>query len=213
MRIGEGVLLLVAYLVGGIPFGLLLARCVVGVDVRRVGSGNVGATNVLRAAGPGAAAVTLLLDSLKGWAPIIVARGLGYPETVQALAGLAAVTGHIFPIALRFRGGKGVATGWGVLMALDPVTALLAAGVWVAAALISRYSSVAALVASIVTPPIAAIRGAGPAGVVSVSLMTLLILWRHRSNIVRLRRGEESRIHLGRARPLGEDGGRREPWP
>src|SRR5574337_449986 len=140
------------YLAGSIPFGLLIAKISKGVDVRKVGSGNIGATNVLRVVGSGAGALTLALDALKGWAPVALSKLLGAPELLIATVGLAAFLVHLYPLFLGFRGGKGVATALGVLLALFAKIALLIVGVWLLTAAIFRYSSLAALVAAVAAP-------------------------------------------------------------
>ncbi len=187
-------LVVVGYLLGSIPFGLLIARTSGGVDVRRVGSGNIGATNVLRAAGKGAAALTLMLDVLKGWAPVALATSLGEPAALLAAVGLAAFLGHLYPIFLGLRGGKGVATSLGVLLALNVPAALLIAAVWLLTAALIRYSSVAALVASVTSPVFIWLVDGRPPCIVLTVVLAGFIVFRHRDNFKRLVAGEESRI-------------------
>jgi glycerol-3-phosphate acyltransferase PlsY len=187
-------LVVVGYLLGSIPFGLLIARALQGIDVRRVGSGNIGATNVLRAVGKGAAALTLVLDVLKGWAPVALARGFGEPDALVAAVGVAAFLGHLYPIFLRLRGGKGVATFLGVLIALNVKVAAAAAGVWLLTAALARYSSVAALVAGATSPVLVWLVDGRPAYVVLAALLAGFVIVRHRENVRRLMAGEESRI-------------------
>ena len=148
-------LLVAAYLLGSVPFGLLVARAQGGVDLRRVGSGNIGATNVLRAVGKGAAALTLLGDMGKGAAAVGLGRWLGVSPTVLAMIALAAVAGHLFPVFGGFRGGKGVATTLGVILAAMPAVGALLLLIWLLVAAVWRYSSLAALVASAAMPVLA----------------------------------------------------------
>lgn len=186
-------LLLGGYLLGGVPFGLLIGRAR-GVDVRQRGSGNIGATNVLRVVGKAEAAATLLLDGLKGAAPVLAARALGFSDGWTAAAGLTAFLGHCFPVFLRFRGGKGVATGLGAVLAALPAVGLAALAVWLLTALCFRYSSLAALAAAGSLPLTTAIReGRGPFLTFTV-LLAALIVARHHANIRRLWRGEEQKI-------------------
>jgi acyl phosphate:glycerol-3-phosphate acyltransferase len=182
--------LLASYLAGSVPFGLLVARVAAGKDVRTVGSGNIGATNVARAAGRGAAAVTLLLDALKGTLPVALA-GRALPEPwAGAACGVAAVIGHCYPVWLRFRGGKGVATGLGVALALAPLAAACGAAVWLVLYKLLHISSVgslagmaAALLVAAATAPRWSIAGLGA--------IAAVVLVRHRANLERLLRHEE----------------------
>lgn len=184
-----------AYLIGAIPVGLLVSRLAGGVDIRRHGSGNIGATNVLRTGNKALAAATLVLDAGKGAAAVLVARYLYGPEAA-IIAGGAALLGHMFPAWLRFRGGKGVATGIGVLLAIAWQVGLIACGVWLVTAVILRYSSLAALLA-LAASPIAAWFLADRQ-VAGLALFLAVLVWlRHHENIGRLLRGEESKIRLG----------------
>jgi glycerol-3-phosphate acyltransferase PlsY len=186
-------LVLGAYLLGSVPFGLLIGWCR-GVDVRERGSRNIGATNVLRVVGKAEAAGTLLLDGLKGAAPVLAARALAAGDAWVAAAGLSAFLGHCFPVFLRFRGGKGVATGLGAVLAALPLVGLTAVLVWLLTALCFRYSSLAALVAAGSIPVATAAReGRGPLLVFTVVLAALIVV-RHHENIRRLWRGEEQKI-------------------
>ncbi len=183
-----------AYLLGSVPFGLLVAALAGGVDLRRVGSGNIGATNVLRALGRGAAAVTLLGDVGKGALAVGLARLLGAAPGVAAAAGLAAVLGHLFPAFAGFRGGKGVATALGVVLATTPAVGACVLLVWLAVAWRWRYSSLAALLAAAVLPPLTwALEGPGPALALAAAL-AVLVAWRHRENLRRLWAGTEGKI-------------------
>ena len=181
------------YLLGSIPFGLLVARLAGLGDIRQIGSGNIGATNVLRTGSRSAAALTLLLDLAKGFAAVVIAAGWG--EDAVLLAAGGAIIGHMFPIWLGFRGGKGVATALGVVMALAWPVALAAALVWLAATLLFRYSSLASLVAAVVGAALAPFL-ADPMTATTIAGIALLIILRHHANIRRLLAGTESRISL-----------------
>jgi len=195
--IRDGVLLGVAYLLGSIPFGVLVARALGGVDLRRVGSGNIGATNVLRAVGKGAAGLTLLGDIGKGALAVALGRLSGVSPTVLAMIALAAVVGHLLPAFAGFRGGKGVATALGVILAAMPAVGGLLLLIWLAAAAVWRYSSLAALVASAALPVLAwLLDGRAPMVALSITLF-LVVLVRHRENIVRLWEGTEGKIGQG----------------
>ncbi len=184
--------LLFGYLLGSIPFGLVLTRAAGLGDVRKIGSGNIGATNVLRTGNKGLAAATLLLDALKGTAAVLIARYWG--AELGLLAGLGAFLGHLFPVWLGFKGGKGVATYLGVLFAIAWQAGFVFAAVWLAVAAITRYSSLAALLASIAAPLAAwFLLGSGDRAVL-LGIMTLLVFITHRANISRLLSQTESKI-------------------
>lgn len=181
-----------AYLAGSIPFGLLVVRATSGKDVRSVGSGNIGATNVARAAGRGAAICTLVLDALKGLLPVLCAeRFAPVPAWLPAGCAFAAVVGHCFPPWLGFRGGKGVATGLGVSLALLPLAALAGAAVWLASYKLTRISSIGSLGGVAVALAIAGFTGSREA-VAAFAAVALLILARHAGNIRRLLRRTET---------------------
>lgn len=180
-----------AYLLGSIPFGLLLTRLFGAGDLRSIGSGNIGATNVLRTGRKGLAAATLLLDLAKGAAAVLLARAL-FPGT-EALAALAAVIGHCFPLWLRFNGGKGVATTMGVSLGLAWPIGLAYAVVWLGVLATTRISSLGGLSAVIAAPLAALVLGYGAYAPV-LALLALLVIWLHRANIARLRAGTEPRI-------------------
>jgi len=182
---------LVGYLLGSIPFGLLLTRLAGKGDVREIGSGNIGATNVLRSGSKGLAAATLLLDCLKATAAILLAGRL-WPGT-ESFAAAGALIGHLYPVWLRFKGGKGVATLLGILIALLPVAAMIYALVWLGLLLAVRISSVAGMAAAVSAPLSAALLGAEYCFPMLLGF-ALLVIWKHRSNIVRLRAGTEPRI-------------------
>ena len=180
------------YLLGSIPFGLLLTRAAGLGDVRKIGSGNIGATNVLRTGNKKLAAATLLLDGAKGAAALLLARHFD-GEISGLLAGLAAVLGHLFPVWLGFRGGKGVATGFGVLIAAAWPAGLLAGAVWLAMAKLLRISSAAALIAFALAPALAYVVGGRDIALLALAVAGLVIL-RHHANIARLLAGTEPRI-------------------
>jgi glycerol-3-phosphate acyltransferase PlsY len=183
-----------AYLIGAIPVGLVVARLRGGVDIRRRGSGNIGATNVLRTLGPVAGALTLAGDVAKGYAAVAVARALDGAPGVAALATVLAVAGNCWPIYLGFRGGKGVATGVGAFLALIPWAVLPAAAVWGAITGASRYVSLGSVVACIALPVAAAIIGYALPAVAAAAAVAAIIVWRHRDNLRRLRAGTERRL-------------------
>ncbi|MDJ0513804.1 MAG: glycerol-3-phosphate 1-O-acyltransferase PlsY [Methyloceanibacter sp.] len=184
--------LVVGYLLGSIPFGLVLTRLAGLGDVRSIGSGNIGATNVLRTGNKGLAALTLVLDLLKGTAAVVVGGVIASHYGAMA-GGLGAFLGHLFPAWLSFRGGKGVATYIGVALGLYWPAAIGFCLVWLLVAVITRYSSLSALSASAATVIGLALMGQWPL-VIFFGLMTALLYFRHKENIARLRRGEESRI-------------------
>lgn len=184
-----------AYFIGSIPFGLILTEIAGFGDIRKIGSGNIGATNVLRTGNKVLAAATLLLDGGKGAVAVLVARHLYGPEAA-IVAGGAALLGHMFPVWLRFRGGKGVATGLGTLLAVAWPVGLIACGVWLLAAVVFRYSSLAALLAMAASPVAAWF--VADRQVAGLALFLAVLVWlRHHENIRRLLRGEESKIRLG----------------
>lgn len=183
---------LLAYGLGAIPFGLVLARLLGLGNLRRIGSGNIGATNVLRTGHKGAAAATLLLDAGKGAVAVLLSRHQAGPDAAQ-LAALFAFLGHCYPIWLKFRGGKGVATFLGIWLALAWPVGLACCATWAASVAITRTSSKGALVAAASSTIWALLLGAGDALLLG-AVLTLLIYWRHRSNIARIRAGTEPRI-------------------
>ncbi|CAB1370638.1 glycerol-3-phosphate 1-O-acyltransferase PlsY [Denitratisoma oestradiolicum] len=185
---------LLGYLLGSLPFAVIVSRLFGLADPRSFGSGNPGATNVLRTGNKPAAVLTLLGDALKGWAAMIIAGALGGDGTGIAAAGLAAFVGHLFPLFLGFKGGKGVATALGVLTGFSGWLALICAGTWLAAALISRYSSLAALVAAVTAPAAGWALGLSQEALSVLVVMGGLLILRHKDNIKRLLAGTESRL-------------------
>jgi len=190
------------YLVGSIPFAILASRGMRLPDPRTYGSGNIGATNVLRSGNRAAALATLIGDAGKGWAAVLVAKALALPDELVAVVGFTAFLGHVFPIWLRLRGGKGVATAAGVLIAFDWRVGLSVLVAWLAVVALTRYSSLGALVAALLAPvAVWYILGGGPVFLAAVAMSALLIV-RHHANIGKLVRGEEGRI--GEKKPLDE---------
>jgi acyl phosphate:glycerol-3-phosphate acyltransferase len=184
-----------AYLIGAIPFGLLFGKALGGVDVRGVGSGNIGATNVLRAAGKKAAILTLVADCLKGFIPVLLAAMLFSDELLSVLSGMATILGHSFPVYLKFKGGKGVATSFGVVFAVAPGTGLVCLLAWAAAAVLWRFSSLSALLSFALYPLVTFfVHGdSKPQAVLSLFVFGM-IYYRHRENIRRLISGTETKI-------------------
>jgi glycerol-3-phosphate acyltransferase PlsY len=188
--------IIISYLLGAVPFGLMFSKLFSDVDVRTIGSGNIGATNVLRAAGKNAAVLTLLADGLKGLIPVLVVNRIFQNDAVTALSGAAAVLGHVFPIYLKFKGGKGVATSYGVVLAVAPWIGIVCLVVWALVAFIWRYSSLSALIAFACYPVLTFFSGSPPSkpyGLLSL-FMFGMIYYRHRENIRRLLSGTEPRI-------------------
>lgn len=182
------------YLAGSIPFGVIVSRAMAVPDPRTYGSGNIGATNVLRSGHRMAALLTLVGDAGKGWAAVLVARLAGASVELLAIVAIAAFLGHVFPVWLGFRGGKGVATAAGVLIALDWRLGLAVIVAWLIIAVATRYSSLAAIGAALVAPAAAwHLAGAGPV-LGAVVAMSVVLVTRHRDNVGKLLRGEESRI-------------------
>ena len=182
----------VGYLLGSIPFGLILTRVAGAPDIRAIGSGNIGATNVLRTGRKGLAAATLLCDALKGTTAVLLLTHFAGYETAL-IAALGAFLGHVFPVWLKFKGGKGVAVYIGVLIGLAWPAALICIGIWLAVAAISRYSSLAALIASAITPLTLWFLGQ-PSAAALFLLLTALLWIMHRANIARLLNGTEDKI-------------------
>ena len=192
---GAALALVLGYLLGSIPFGVVLTRLFGAGDIRSIGSGNIGATNVLRTGRKGLAAATLILDALKATLAVVLASLLFGP-TAELAAAAGAILGHLYPVWLRFRGGKGVATFLGGLIGVAWPAAIAFAVVWLAVAWATRYSSAAALAATAVSPLVALAIGFGEAAIV-FALLAALIWFKHSANIGRLLKGAEPRIGRG----------------
>ena len=192
---------LLGYLFGSVPFAVIVSRLLGLADPRSFGSGNPGATNVLRGGNKLAALLTLLGDAAKGWLAMLVTQKVGAGETAVALAGVAAFLGHVFPCTLRFKGGKGVATALGVLLGFSGLLGASVAGVWFAVAVVSRYSSLAALIAAASAPSIAMAYHASETTVIAVSVLAVILVLRHKPNIRKLLAGTEDRIGTNKKPP------------
>ena len=186
--------LILGYLLGSIPSGWLAGRWLKGIDLRELGSGSTGATNVLRQVGKGPALVVFLIDVGKGAAAVLLARALGLGDWIQVLAGLTALAGHIWPIWLGFKGGKAVATGLGMFLGLAWPVGLASFGVFMAVFSLSRLVSLASVLAAISLPLLMAAGSGSTANLVVALVAMLLVLWRHRSNIQRLLNGTEPKL-------------------
>jgi glycerol-3-phosphate acyltransferase PlsY len=186
----DALLIIGAYLIGSIPTGVIVGR-MRGFDPRAVGSGNIGTTNVARAGGMGAAGITFAGDVLKGAIPVVVASAAGFPASTIAWTGLAALVGSICSVFLRFRGGKGIAAGLGVWLAISPLVALAALAAFGVIVALTRTVSIASMAAAIVLPPAAAVLGLPRQDLLLAIVMTALVLFRFRENIQRIARGEE----------------------
>jgi len=190
---------LAAYLIGAIPFGLVIAKLFGLGDIRNIGSGNIGATNVLRTGNKIAAVITLLLDSGKGLFVVMIARYLNGDSNVIAITGLLSIVGHCYPIWLGFRGGKGVATGLGVFLGFHPLVGAMVCLVWLVTAFLFRFSSLAAIISYTSAPILFALISSPPLPVLTVitaGMIAALAIWRHRGNIKRLFSGTEPRIGM-----------------
>ena len=187
-------LVLLGYLLGSLPFAVIVSKLYGLDDPRSHGSGNPGATNVLRTGSKSAALLTLLGDASKGWLAVWLAGRLGGETLTVAIAGVAAFVGHVYPVFLKFRGGKGVATALGVLAGWSGALALVTIVAWVLTAALMRYSSLASLVAAMAAPIAAGFMIGSIEIVTAVTVMSALLIWRHRANIQRLLNGTESRI-------------------
>ena len=203
MNIASVVATLAAYLIGSLSFAVIVSRAMGLSDPRTYGSGNPGATNVLRSGSKPAAIVTLLLDAAKGWLPVMLVKWFGpawdLSEGTQALAGLAAFLGHLYPVFFAFKGGKGVATAVGVLLAFEPLLALATLVTFAIIVFFSRYVSLASMVAAVFAPAYYLIGDgvawtASGAKTLALIAMGLLLIWRHRENIQRLLAGTESKL-------------------
>lgn len=196
---------MLGYLAGSIPFAVLVSRAMRLPDPRTYGSGNIGATNVLRSGNRVAALLTLVGDAAKGWVAVLVARLMDAGEVEVAIVAFAAFLGHVFPVWLSFKGGKGVATAAGVLIALDWRMGLAVLAIWLAVAFATRYSSLAAIVAAAAAPLLAWHFFGSGATLWAVVAMAILLVVRHHANIAKLLRGEESRIGARKAPPPDQE--------
>ena len=195
------VVVIAAYFIGSIPFALLLAKRWGSLDLRLVGSGNIGATNVLRAYGITPGVIVAVLDMAKGALRVILADRLNAAGGAPAAAGVAAVIGHVCPPWLGFRGGKGVATACGVFSVLTPLAALIAFTIFIASVWVSRYVSVGSVLASATLPPIAFATGSPAPNVIAAIVVAVLIVVRHRTNLARVRSGTERSLGWRETRP------------
>lgn len=202
----EALVVAVAYLLGSIPFAFLAGRAR-GVDLRTVGSGNLGAANVFRTLGRDMGIAVMAADILKGVVAVVIARLLT-DDPWPAIAAAAAMAGHVFPVWLRFKGGKGVAVAGGAVIALMPLVALILFGIWIAIVATTRYTSLASITGALAATPLAWALGEPLSTIIFAAAGAAALLFLHRSNIRRLLRGEENRIELGRARrpPAGISG-------
>jgi glycerol-3-phosphate acyltransferase PlsY len=187
------ILCVASFLLGSIPVGLIIAKAR-GIDIRKRGSGNIGATNVMRTVGKKEALMTLIGDILKGFVPVLVAWNVVSNTLLVGVVGIAAVSGHIFSVFLKFRGGKGVATSLGVLLAYSPVTALITIAIWITVFLITKISSLSALIAFIMLPVITFLINHGEGKFLISLIITILVVIKHKDNIRRLFSGNESGI-------------------
>lgn len=200
------VVVAVAYAIGSVPFALLLARRLGSGDLRRVGSGNLGAANVVRASGVAAGVLVAVLDAGKGALSVAIARYLSEAPGAPAVAGLAAIVGHVYPVWLRFRGGKGVATACGVFAVLAPVAVAPALAIFAITVSLTQYISLGSVLASLALPPLAFVVGSSIPVTLSASIAAGLIVFRHRSNLVRLKAGRELRFSRHVAMDRSRDG-------
>ncbi len=194
MTILEALPVIIAYLLGSLSSAVIVARLLGLKDPRDVGSGNPGATNILRYGGKGAAITTLIGDLMKGVAAVLIARAMGAEATIMAASMVAVFLGHLFPVFFGFKGGKGVATALGVYLAVNIWVGLAVAGSWVVLAAITRYSSLAALAATALSPLFVWYWLRHPAYIVGSVVLAVILFWRHRANIQRLLAGTESKI-------------------
>ena len=197
---GEALTIVGSFLAGSIPFGLIVGRLFFGTDIRSAGSGNIGAANALRTYGRAGGAAVLVLDALKGFVPALGAA-LWFGPRIAALSALAAVLGHVFSPWLRFRGGKGVATYLGALLAVFPLAAAAFALVWLVVALRSRFASLSSLTATLVSAAVVTIRLSDVVVTAAYAAAVATIFWAHRANVSRLRAGREVRLSFGRGTP------------
>ena len=194
IKMTDAWIIALGYFAGSIPFALLIPRCFAGMDVRNVGSGNIGAANVFRATRPLIGLAVFGLDVFKGFAIVLLATRLGMDEPTRTAAGVATIMGHIYPVWLRFRGGKGVATAGGVFGVLSPIATLASVLIFLVVAWWTRYISAGSIAASLILIPLLYVMAAPPSTMIGASLVTVLILYRHRGNLIRLSDGTERRF-------------------
>jgi glycerol-3-phosphate acyltransferase PlsY len=198
----QALAIVVAYLLGSIPFSYLAGRSR-GIDLRQVGSGNLGAANAFRALGRNLGIAVLVADVGKGVLAVVIARAIT-DDPWPAIAAGAAMAGHVFPVWMRFKGGKGVAVGGGAVIALMPLASVVLLSLWLVVVLVSRYTSLGSIVAAVAATPVVWAMGYPPADVVFTAIGAVAVLLLHRDNIVRLLRGRENRIELRRRVPSQE---------
>ena len=194
MKMTDAWIVALGYLAGSIPFGFLIPKCFAGVDVRNVGSGNIGAANVFRATRPLLGLAVFGLDVFKGFAIVLLATRLGMDDPTRTAAGVATIMGHIYPVWLRFRGGKGVATAGGVFGVLSPIATLASVAIFLVVTWWTRYISAGSIAALLILVPLLYVMAAPPSMMIGASLVTVLVLYRHRGNLIRLSDGTERRF-------------------
>ena len=194
MKMTDAWIIALGYLAGSIPFAFLIPKCFAGVDVRNEGSGNIGAANVFRATRPLIGLVVFGLDVFKGFAIVLLATRLGMDDPTRTAAGVATIMGHIYPVWLRFRGGKGVATAGGVFGVLSPIATLASVAIFLVVTWWTRYISAGSIAALLILVPLLYVMAAPPSMIIGASLVTVLVLYRHRGNLIRLSDGTERRF-------------------
>ena len=194
MKMTDAWIVALGYLAGSIPFAFLIPKCFAGVDVRNVGSGNIGAANVFRATRPLLGLAVFGLDVFKGFAIVLLATRLGMDDPTRTAAGVATIMGHIYPVWLRFRGGKGVATAGGVFGVLSPIATLASVAIFLVVTWWTRYISAGSIAALLILVPLLYVMAAPPSMMIGASFVTVLVLYRHRGNLIRLSDGTERRF-------------------
>ena len=194
MKMTDAWIIALGYLAGSIPFAFLIPKCFAGVEVRNVGSGNIGAANVFRATRPLLGLAVFGLDVFKGFAIVLLATRLGMDDPTRTAAGVATIMGHIYPVWLRFRGGKGVATAGGVFGVLSPIATLASVAIFLVVTWWTRYISAGSIAALLILVPLLYVMAAPPSMIIGASLVTVLVLYRHRGNLIRLSDGTERRF-------------------
>ena len=194
MKMTDAWIIALGYFAGSIPFAFLIPKCFAGVDVRNVGSGNIGAANVFRATRPLLGLAVFGLDVFKGFAIVLLATRLGMDDPTRTAAGVATIMGHIYPVWLRFRGGKGVATAGGVFGVLSPIATLASVAIFLVVTWWTRYISAGSIAALLILVPLLYVMAAPPSMMIGASFVTVLVLYRHRGNLIRLSDGTERRF-------------------